>query len=186
MSLQIAGNLHTLFCFDEKAAVTIQDSHLEIHKLLLQDHEKSSWSASNRGTSLLEQEKHRTSKSKEELGNVHKLQHQFQQEQQRWHRECEQRQQEYRIRESRLLERESECSNQEELLVRHRGELGIQLQDYQQNLERLRESQGMVEKERETVRLQHKILHHWRHSRQSSLPTAISSGNNEVTTFPPD
>lgn len=158
--------------------MTIQDTHIEINKLLLQEHERCSLSHSPRSTFFLEQEKHRN--LKEEFANIHKLQQQFQQEQQRWHRECEQQQQVHETRESRLLEKEKECCSQEELLCKNREELDSQLQDYQQNLERLQESQRMVEKERETVRLQQKILHHWKHNHQSNLPAIISSGNNEV------
>uniref|UniRef100_A0A8C6VE63 PH domain-containing protein n=1 Tax=Naja naja TaxID=35670 RepID=A0A8C6VE63_NAJNA len=168
----------TAFCFDEKAALTIQDTHIEINKLLLQEHERSSLSHSPRSTFFLEQEKHRN--LKEEFANIHKLQQQFQQEQQRWHRECEQQQQAHETRESRLLEKEKECCSQEELLCKNREELDSQFQDYQQNLQRLQESQRMVEKERETVRLQQNILHHWKHNHQSNLPAVISSGNNEI------
>ncbi|KAM6475246.1 rho guanine nucleotide exchange factor 28 isoform 3-T3 [Liasis olivaceus] len=177
--VQTIQNL-TRLLYSIQAALTIQDTHIEIHKLLLQEHERSSLSHSPRSTFFLEQEKHRNFKSKEEFANIHKLQHQFQQEQQRWHRECEQQQQEHETRESRLLEKEKECFSQEELLCKNWEELDSQLQDYQQNLERLRESQRMVEKERETVKLQQKILRHWKHSHQSNLPTVISSGNNEI------
>ncbi|KAH0628030.1 hypothetical protein JD844_008693 [Phrynosoma platyrhinos] len=178
--VQTIQNL-TRLLYSIQAALTIQDTHIEIHKLLLQEHERSSWSLSSRSpSSLLEQEKQRNFKSKEELVNIQKLQHQFQQEQQRWHRECEQRQQEHEKRESLLLEKEKECLSQEEFLCKNWGELDVQLQDYQQNLERLRESQRMVEKERETVKLQQKIMHHWKHSRQNSLPAVFSLGNNEI------
>ncbi|XP_042304394.1 rho guanine nucleotide exchange factor 28 isoform X3 [Sceloporus undulatus] len=178
--VQTIQNL-TRLLYSIQAALTIQDTHIEIHKLLLQEHERSSWSLSSRSpSSLLEQEKQRNFKSKEELASIQKLQHQFQQEQQRWHRECEQRQQEHERRESLLLEKEKDCLNQEELLCKNRGELDVQLQDYQQNLERLRESQRMVEKERETVKLQQRILHHWKHSRQNSLPVEFPLGNNEI------
>ncbi|XP_060617656.2 rho guanine nucleotide exchange factor 28 isoform X1 [Anolis sagrei] len=179
--VQTIQNL-TRLLYSIQAALTIQDTHIKVHKLLLQEHERSSSSPSSRIPSfLLEQEKHRNFKSKEELANTQKLRHQFQQEQQRWQRECEQRQQEHEKRESLLLEKEKAFLGQEELLCRNRGELDAQLQDYQQNLERLRESQRMVEKERETVKLQQKILHHWKHSRQSSLPAVIASGNHEIT-----
>ncbi|KAJ7335847.1 hypothetical protein JRQ81_013788, partial [Phrynocephalus forsythii] len=178
--VQTIQNL-TRLLYSIQAALTIQDTHLEIHKLLLQEQERSSWSHSGRSPSLLEPEKPRSVKSKEELANVQKLQHQFQQEQQRWHRECEQRQQEHEARLSRLQEKEQECQSQEELLCMKRGQLDLQLQDYQQDLERLRESQRMVEKEREKVHLHQKILHHWKHSRQSSLPAVISPASHEIT-----
>lgn len=160
--------------------MTIQDSHIELHKLLLQEQERSSWSPSCRRPSLQEQDKPRSFKQKEDPANLPKLQHQFQQEQQRWHRECEQRQQEHEAREGWLLQKERECLLQEELLGRNRGELDSQLQEFQQNLERLQETQKMVEKEQEAVKLRQKILRHWKHSGQSSLPTMITPGNHEV------
>ncbi|KAL7988954.1 hypothetical protein Chor_007873 [Crotalus horridus] len=175
--VQTIQNL-TRLLYSIQAALTIQDTHIEINKLLLQEHERCSLSHSPRSTFFLEQEKHRNLKG--EFANIHKLQQQFQQEQQRWHRECEQQQQVHETRESRLLEKEKECCSQEELLCKNREELDSQLQDYQQNLDRLQESQRMVEKERETVRLQQKILHHWKHNHQSNLPAVISSGNNEI------
>ncbi|XP_058024947.1 rho guanine nucleotide exchange factor 28 isoform X1 [Ahaetulla prasina] len=175
--VQTIQNL-TRLLYSIQAALTIQDTHIEINKLLLQEHERSSLSHSPRSTFFPEQEKHRN--LKEEFANIHKLQQQFQQEQQRWHRECEQQQQAHETRESRLLEKEKECCSQEELLYKNREELDGQFQDYQQNLERLQESQRMVEKERETVRLQQNILHHWKHNHQSNLPAVISSGNNEI------
>ncbi|KAL8203724.1 UNVERIFIED_CONTAM: hypothetical protein K2H54_060249 [Gekko kuhli] len=177
--VQTIQNL-TRLLYSIQAALAIQDSHIGIHKLLLQEHERFSWNPSSRSTPVLEPEKHRNFKQKEELANVQKVQHQFQQEQQRWHRECEQRQQEHQTRESQFLEREKEGLSQEELLCRNREELDAQLQDYQQNLERLRESQRMVEREREMVKLQHKILRHWKHSHQSNLPGVITPGDNEA------
>lgn len=177
--VQTIQNL-TRLLYSIQAAMTIQDSHIELHKLLLQEQERASWSPSCRSPSLVEQEKQRSFKQKDDLINVHKLQQQFQQERHRWHRECEQRQQEHEMREGWLLEKEREFLFQEELLCKNRSELDTQLQEYQQNLERLRETQKMVEKEQETVKLQQQILRHWKHSRQSSLPTVISPGNHEI------
>uniref|UniRef100_A0A5F8GEP3 Rho guanine nucleotide exchange factor 28 n=1 Tax=Monodelphis domestica TaxID=13616 RepID=A0A5F8GEP3_MONDO len=178
--IQAIQNL-TRLLYSLQAALTIQDSHIELHKLILQQHEKMPHGLSFRGGLLQEQDKSRhLEKQREELANIHKLQHQFQQEQQRWYRKCDQRQREQEAKEKWLQEREKECQSQEELLSRSRGELDHQLQEYQQNLERLREGQRMVEREREKVRIQQSLLCHWKHSRQSSLPAAFSPGN-EVT-----
>ncbi|XP_037758961.1 rho guanine nucleotide exchange factor 28 isoform X5 [Chelonia mydas] len=179
--VQAIQNL-TRLLYSIQAALTIQDSHVEIHKIVLQEHERTSRGHSSRGNLLLDQEKYRNlEKQREELANIHKLQQQFQQEQQRWSRECDQQQREQEIRENQLQERERDCLCQEQLLHRNRGELELQLQEFQQNLERLREGQRMVEKERENVKMQQKILWHWKHSRQSSLPVAFpSSGSNEI------
>ncbi|XP_057645411.1 rho guanine nucleotide exchange factor 28 isoform X3 [Chionomys nivalis] len=161
-----------------EAALTIQDSHIEIHKLVLQQRESL---ASFRGGPLQDQEKSRyLEKQREELANVHKLQHQFQQEQRHWHRLCDQQQREQEAQESWLQARERECQSQEELLLRHRSELDHQLQEYQQSLERLREGQRMVERERQRMRVQQGLLGHCKHSRQRSLPAVFSPGNKEV------
>ncbi|MBZ3873041.1 Rho guanine nucleotide exchange factor 28 [Sciurus carolinensis] len=165
----------------EKAALTIQDSHIEIHKMVLQQQESLTPSHSLRGGPFQDQEKSRNlEKQREELANIHKLQHQFQQEQRRWHRRCDQQQREQEAKESWLQARERECQSQEELLLKNRSELDHQLQEYQQNLERLREGQRMVERERESMRAQQGQPCPWKHSRQSSLPAAFPPGCKEV------
>ncbi|XP_075788373.1 rho guanine nucleotide exchange factor 28 isoform X1 [Pelodiscus sinensis] len=179
--VQAIQNL-TRLLYSIQAAVTIQDSHVEIHKTLLQEHERTSCGHSSRGNLLLDQEKYRNlEKQREELANIQKLQQQFHQEQQRWARECDQQQREQEIRESQLQERERDCMCQEENLHRNQGELEHQLQEFQQDLERLKEGQRMVEIERDKVKMQQKILWHWQHSRQSSLPATLpSSVSNEI------
>lgn len=165
--------------------MTIQDSHIEIHKLVLQQRESLAPSHSFRGGPLQDQEKSRyLEKQREELANIHKLQHQFQQEQRRWHRTCDQQQREQEAQESWLQARERECQSQEELLLRHRSELDHQLQEYQQSLERLREGQRMVERERQKMRVQQGLLGHCKHSRQRSLPAVFSPGSKEVCLSP--
>ncbi|TKC48142.1 hypothetical protein EI555_010704, partial [Monodon monoceros] len=81
---------------------------------------------------------------------------------------------------SRLQERERECRLQEELLLSSRGQLDQQRQEYQQSLERLREGQRLVERERERMRAQKSLLRGWKHSRQRSLPAALPGGGVEV------
>ncbi|GAB1298475.1 Rho guanine nucleotide exchange factor 28 [Apodemus speciosus] len=179
--IQAIQNL-TRLLYSLQAALTIQDSHIEIHKLVLQQRESLAPSLSFRGGPLQDQEKSRyLEKQREELADIHKLQHQFQQEQRRWHRACDQQQREQEAQESRLQARERECQSQEELLLRHRSELDHQLQEYQQSLERLREGQRMVERERQRMRVQQGLLGHCKHSRQWSLPAVFSSGSKEVT-----
>lgn len=164
--------------------MTIQDSHIEVHRLVLQQQESLSPGLSLRGGPFPDPEKYRNlEKWREELANIPKLQHQFQQDQRRWHRRCDQQRREQEARESWLQERERECQTQEELLLRSRGELDQQLQEYQQNLERLREGQRLVERERERMRAQQSLLCGWKHSRQSSLPAAFSPGSTEVRIY---
>ncbi|XP_045141160.1 rho guanine nucleotide exchange factor 28 [Echinops telfairi] len=172
--IQAIQNL-TRLLYSLQAALTIQDSHIEIHRLVLQQQERLALGHPLRGGLFQDLEKQR-----EELANVHGLQQQFQQEQRRWHRACDQQLREQRAKESWLQERERECQSQEELLLRDRGQLAHQLQEYQQNLERLREGQRLVAREREQMRTQHRLLCHWKHSRQSSLPAAFPPGGTEV------
>ncbi|KAF5913649.1 hypothetical protein HPG69_017270, partial [Diceros bicornis minor] len=156
----------------EKAALTIQDSHIEIHKLVLQQQESLSPSPSFQGSPLQDQEKHRSlEKPREELADVPQLQHQLQQDQRRWHRTCDQQQREQEAKACRLQERERECRSREELLLRGRGELDRQLREYRQSLERLRAGQRLVQRERERLRA------------QRSLPAALAPGSAEVMEF---
>ncbi|XP_073933402.1 rho guanine nucleotide exchange factor 28 isoform X3 [Castor canadensis] len=177
--IQAIQNL-TRLLYSLQAALTIQDSHIEIHKLVLQQQESLATGPSFRGGPLQDQKSRTLEKQREELADFHKLQHQFQQEQRRWHRTCDQQQREQEAKESWLQARERQCQSQEELLLRSRGELEQQLREYQQSLERLREGQRLVERARERMRIQQGLLGPWRHSRQRSLPAAFPPGGKEV------
>ncbi|NWS32326.1 ARG28 factor, partial [Polioptila caerulea] len=167
--VQAIQNL-TRLLYSMQAALAIQDSHKELHRLLLQDSERASRSHGSRLNLVLEQEKYRNlEKHRVELANIHKLKQQFQQEQQRWLRECDQRQREQEAREGQLGQRERECECEEGLLEQSRQGLALQLQEYQQSLERLQEGQKMVERERDNVKMQKKLLWHWKHGQQNSL-----------------
>ncbi|XP_030367766.1 rho guanine nucleotide exchange factor 28 isoform X6 [Strigops habroptila] len=176
--VQAIQNL-TRLLYSMQAALAIQDSHRELHRLLLQENEKTGRGHGSRLNLLLEQEKYRNlEKQRVELANIHKLKQQFQQEQQRWLRECDQRQREQEAREDRLGQRERECRCQEELLDRSQQGLALQLQEYQQSLERLQEGQKMVERERDSMNMQKKLLWHLKHGPQSSLLS--STGRYEI------
>ncbi|XP_039946222.1 rho guanine nucleotide exchange factor 28 isoform X3 [Hirundo rustica] len=167
--VQAIQNL-TRLLYSMQAALAIQDSHRELHKLLLQESEKTGRSQGSRLNLVLEQEKYRNlEKQRVEPADIHKLKQQFQQEQQRWLRECDQRQREQGDREGRLEQRERECQCQEELLEQSRQGLALQLQEYQQSLERLQEGQQMVERERDSVKMQKKLVWHWKHGQQNNL-----------------
>ncbi|XP_051644108.1 rho guanine nucleotide exchange factor 28 isoform X2 [Manacus candei] len=167
--VQAIQNL-TCLLYSIQAALAIQDSHRELHRLLLQENEKTGRGHGSRLNILLEQEKYQNlEKQRVELANIHKLKQQFQQEQQRWLRECDQRQREWEAQEARLGQWEQECGCKEELLERSQQRLALQLQEYQQSLERLQEGQKMVERERDNVKMQKKLLWHWKHGQQSNL-----------------
>ncbi|XP_067838821.1 rho guanine nucleotide exchange factor 28 isoform X1 [Heptranchias perlo] len=164
----------TQLLYSLQAVVTIQDSYIEVQRLILQERERLAHIQGPRGNLLLEQEKQRNmEKQREELANVRKLQNQLHHEQQRWEQECERRQREQEAQESRLQERERECQQQAEQLWRDQEELESQWKEYQQNLERLREGMRMVEKEREKLETQQRHQNTWKHSRQRSLPVMM-------------
>ncbi|XP_011728484.2 rho guanine nucleotide exchange factor 28 isoform X1 [Macaca nemestrina] len=178
--IQAIQNL-TRLLYSLQAALTIQDSHIEIHRLVLQQQEGLSLGHSVlRGGPLQDQKSRDADRQHEELANVHQLQHQLQQEQRRWLRRCDQQQRVQAAKESWLQERERECQSQEELLLRSRGELDLQLQEYQHSLERLREGQRLVERERARMQAQQSLLSHWKHGRQRSLPAVFLPGGPEV------
>ncbi|XP_025244842.1 rho guanine nucleotide exchange factor 28 isoform X2 [Theropithecus gelada] len=178
--IQAIQNL-TRLLYSLQAALTIQDSHIEIHRLVLQQQEGLSLGHSVlRGGPLQDQKSRDADRQHEELANVHQLQHQLQQEQRRWLRRCDQQQRAQAAKESWLQERERECQSQEELLLRSRGELDLQLQEYQHSLERLREGQRLVERERARMQAQQSLLSHWKHGRQRSLPAVFLPGGPEV------
>uniref|UniRef100_A0A3Q1ASB2 Rho guanine nucleotide exchange factor (GEF) 28a n=1 Tax=Amphiprion ocellaris TaxID=80972 RepID=A0A3Q1ASB2_AMPOC len=163
-----------------QAAVTIQDSWYEVQKLLLQESGRPSPRAqrphlpSLRVNTLQEQEKQRNlEKRKEEVAAAQRLKDRLRQDKERWERECQARESQQEEQESRLEEREKQCQLAVEKLRREREELDEQLEEYQQSLERLREGQRSVERERERLENQQKLLHTWKHGRQSSLPAVI-------------
>lgn len=108
---------------------------------------------------LLEQEKQRNlEKQKEEIANVHKLQAQHREEQQRWEKERERQRIQIEALEAQVQQREEECRKWEEKLNEEKVELERQKEDYQQHLERLRETTKSVEKEREQNKLEKERL----------------------------
>ncbi|XP_078531388.1 rho guanine nucleotide exchange factor 28 [Lissotriton helveticus] len=178
--VQAIQNL-TRLLYSIQAAVTIQDSHIELHKVLFHERERTTRGHISRGSMLQEKGKYWTlEKNREETVNLNKLQHQFHQEQQRWYRECEQRLREQEQKEMQLQEREKECQSQEDFLQKKKEELGLHLQDYQQNLERLKEGQRLVLKEKEKVHVQQKLMRHLKHTRHSSLPVMVLPSMSEV------
>lgn len=82
--------------------------------------------------------------------------------------------------ETLLEQREQQCLLEAERLRCEREELEAQLLEYQQNLDRLREGQRSVEREKEKIEAQQRLLQSWRHSRQSSLPVMIPLGEYKV------
>ncbi|XP_039476662.1 rho guanine nucleotide exchange factor 28-like isoform X1 [Oreochromis aureus] len=185
----------TQLLYSLQAAVTLQDSCYEVHQLLLQEGEGPQLRTFASLQSSLEQEKQRSiekkkeevekkglERKKEEVHEVQKLQVKLKQEQQRWDKECLAREKQQSEQETLLEQREQQCLLEAERLRCEREELEAQLLEYQQNLDRLREGQRSVEREKEKIEAQQRLLQSWRHSRQSSLPVMIPLGEYKGST----
>nr|XP_045004541.1 rho guanine nucleotide exchange factor 18 isoform X5 [Jaculus jaculus] len=151
-----------------QAVIVQQDSYVEIQRAAIQEHEKQFRLQSTRGNLLLEQERQRNfEKQREELAGVEKLQSQLRLEQQRWERERAHQQQELELAGAQLQKREGEARQLREQLDQERAELERQRQSYQHDLERLREAQRAVERERERLELLRRL------KKQNTAPGAL-------------
>ncbi|NWI26664.1 ARHGI factor, partial [Sula dactylatra] len=153
-AFQLVQRIQTLLqlLFSLQAVISQQDSYIEMQRATMVDREKQYRLQSTRGNLLLEQEKQRNfEKQREELMNVQKLQSQLKLDQQRLERERSRQQREFERTEARLQEREGETRQLREKLNQEREELERQRESYQHDLERLREAQRAVEKEKERL-----------------------------------
>ncbi|XP_056426375.1 rho guanine nucleotide exchange factor 18 [Hyla sarda] len=137
-----------------QAFIAQQDSYIEVQR----EREKQSRQQSSRGNCLLEQEKQRNfEKQREEFANVQKLQEQLKQERHRWERERSRQQKDMEATEMMLRQREEASRVAKEMIKQERIELESQREAYQHDLERLREAQKAVEKDRERLEQLKKI-----------------------------
>ncbi|XP_051018896.1 rho guanine nucleotide exchange factor 18 isoform X1 [Acomys russatus] len=151
-----------------QAVIAQQDSYVEMQRVAIQEREKQFRLQSTRGNLLLEQERQRNfEKQREERAGVEKLQSQLRQEQQRWERERARQQQELELAGARLQEREGEARQLRQRLEQERTELERQRQAYQHDLERLREAQRAVDRERERLELLRRF------KKQNTAPGAL-------------
>ncbi|XP_077378766.1 rho guanine nucleotide exchange factor 28-like isoform X2 [Festucalex cinctus] len=176
----------TQLLYSLQAAVTLQDSCLEIQKILLQQGDKSQiktltslQNSSDQERQMgidkkkEEVEKKSLERKKEEVDEVQKLHVKLKQDQQRWDKECVAREKQQTEQESALEHREQNCTLEAERLRCEREELETQLLEYRNSLDRLREGQKNVDREKEKLEAQQRLLQSWRHNRQSSLPVTI-------------
>uniref|UniRef100_A0A8C5M6F5 Rho/Rac guanine nucleotide exchange factor 18 n=1 Tax=Leptobrachium leishanense TaxID=445787 RepID=A0A8C5M6F5_9ANUR len=134
--------------------ITMQDSYVEVQR----ERERQFRQQSSRGNWILEQEKQRNfEKQREEFSNVQKLQEQLKSNRQRWEREREKQQREFEATEIQIRLREEQCKSEKEKLVQERQEFEAQKEAYQRDLERLREAQRAVDKEKERLEQLKKI-----------------------------
>uniref|UniRef100_A0A8C1LGX6 Rho guanine nucleotide exchange factor 18-like n=1 Tax=Cyprinus carpio TaxID=7962 RepID=A0A8C1LGX6_CYPCA len=135
-----------------------------------------------RGNTLLEKEKHRNlEKQREELANFRRLQNQHRQEQVQWEQEREQQRVQAEIREKELRERELECSEREKKLAVDKQDLARDESEYQERLERLRDSTRSVEKDKEKLEQLEKKYK----KNENVLNTATFPIENEWIQLPP-
>ncbi|XP_049907349.1 rho guanine nucleotide exchange factor 28-like isoform X2 [Epinephelus moara] len=194
--LKVAESVQSLtqLLYSLQAAVTLQDSCYEVQKLLLQEGERPQLRPLTSLPNSLEQDKQRSTdkkkeevekkgleRKKEEVDEVQKLHVRLKQEQQRWDKECLAREKHQCEQETVLEQREQQCLLEAERLRCEREELEAQLLEYQQNLDRLREGQRSVEREKEKIEAQQRLLQSWRHNRQSSLPVTIPLDGYKVS-----
>ncbi|XP_077417024.1 LOW QUALITY PROTEIN: rho guanine nucleotide exchange factor 28-like [Vanacampus margaritifer] len=183
----------TQLLYSLQAAVTLQDSCLEIQKILLQEGDKSQIKTLASLQNCLEQErqmgidkkkedveKKGLERKREEVDEVQKLHVKLKQDQQRWDKECVARDKQQTEQESALEQRERNCILEAERLRCEREELETQLLEYRNSLDRLREGQKNVDREKEQLEAQQRLLQSWRHNRQSSLPVTIPLDGYEV------
>ncbi|XP_061623504.1 rho guanine nucleotide exchange factor 28-like isoform X4 [Phyllopteryx taeniolatus] len=175
----------TQLLYSLQAAVTLQDSCLEIQKILLLEGDKSQLRTLASLQNSLEQErqtgndkteeveKKAFERKKEEVDEVQKLHVKLKQGQQRWDKECVAREKQQNEQESALEQREQHCILEAERLRCEREELETQLLEYRNSLDRLREGQKSVDTEKKKLEAQQKFLQTWGHNRQSSLPVTI-------------
>ncbi|KAJ0011998.1 hypothetical protein NQD34_012973 [Periophthalmus magnuspinnatus] len=117
---------------------------------LLQACQSKNKRSARQGNALLEQENQRNmERQKQELANLHKMQAQQREEQQRWEKERERQRVQMEVLEEEVKRREEECKQREQRLKEEKTELEMQRDGYQHDLERLRESLKNLEKDRE-------------------------------------
>ncbi|XP_056334552.1 rho guanine nucleotide exchange factor 18a isoform X2 [Danio aesculapii] len=167
---QLSQKLYSL-----QSVVQQLESHIEIQRATIEE-----MMSRPRGNSLLEQEKHRNMrKQHEELANFQRLQNQRRQEQIQWEQERERQMLQAETRENELREREMACSRQEETLAKEKLELAQWREEYQQDLERLRESMRSVEKEKEKLEQQKK------YKKNENVPAVYPLENEQIQIPPP-
>nr|XP_023420229.1 rho guanine nucleotide exchange factor 18 isoform X2 [Cavia porcellus] len=153
---------------ESEAVIVQQDSMVEKQRATIQEHEKQFPLQSTHSNLQLEQERQSNfEKQREELAGVEKLQSQLRQEQQRWERECVRQPQELELAGAQLQEREAQARQLGEQLEQECSELERQRQAYQHDLERLREAQRAVERERERLEMLRRL------KKQNTIPGAL-------------
>ncbi|XP_078800787.1 uncharacterized protein akap13a isoform X5 [Oryzias latipes] len=159
--LHSVSNLHLLLS-SLQAVVVQQDSYIEEQRQALSERSSSSSSCSalsrqsSRPSSLVEQEKQRSlEKQRQELASLQRQQAAHAEEKRRKEREWEVREQQLSEKELLVhLQQEEEVEKQHKALEAEKQELQIRKEEYQKDLERLRDAQRKLERDKEAVRRQ--------------------------------
>lgn len=139
-----------------QALVSLQDSELEVLRAVQLERDRTS---RQRFTSIQDQERQRhLEKQREELLQLQKVHMQQLQEQEAWARERQRHLLEMHEREQELSCRMEECTIKEAWLSNERDDLSQSREEYQKDLERLRDSTRTVEKEKEKLKQEMKRL----------------------------
>ncbi|XP_060783131.1 rho guanine nucleotide exchange factor 18a isoform X2 [Neoarius graeffei] len=132
-----------------KALVSQQDTELEVLRAAQSERDRSS---RQRFSSIQDQERQRhLEKQREDLLHLQKIHIQQKQQQEAWAREHQRHLLDIHEREQELKCRMEECAKQEAWLCAERDVLSRRREEYQQDLERLRDSTRTVEKNREKL-----------------------------------
>ncbi|XP_075996739.1 A-kinase anchor protein 13-like, partial [Genypterus blacodes] len=161
--LHSVTHLHDLLV-SLQAVVVQQDSFIEDQRQALNDqltanssrHSSSSSlssSSSSRPSSLIEQEKHRSlERQRQEAASLQKQQAAHQEEKRRREKEWEVKERGYTEREDRLKEVEEEVTKRRREQAEEREVQQRRKDEYQRDLERLREAQRRLDRDKEALR----------------------------------
>ncbi|KAI5609000.1 rho/rac guanine nucleotide exchange factor (GEF) 18a, partial [Silurus asotus] len=157
-----------------KVLVSQQDSELEVLRAAQLERERSS---RQRFNSIQDQERQRhLEKLREELLQLQKVHVLQRQDQEMWARERQRHLLDLHNREQELNRRLEECTNKEAGLCAERDVLNRSREEYQQDLERLRDSTRTVEKEREKLEQEKIKLRKHKHLTHRGGATHLAPG----------
>ncbi|XP_061926756.1 A-kinase anchor protein 13-like isoform X2 [Entelurus aequoreus] len=178
--LHSVSNLHLLLSMLQ-AVVVQQDSFIEDQRQALSERSSSCSSSSlsrpsSRPGSLIEQEKQRSlEKQRQELAALHKQQAAHAEERRRREKEWESRERRLGEKETLLRLQEAELSKHQKDVQDERQDLQGRKEDYQRDLERLRDAQRKLDKERELLQRQMDKMEERRRAERTPSTTSEES-----------
>ncbi|XP_031668518.1 A-kinase anchor protein 13-like isoform X2 [Oncorhynchus kisutch] len=167
-----------------QAVVVQQDSFIEDQRQALTNRPERLTSffssrPSSRHNSLIEQEKQRSlEKHRQETAALQRQQATHDQEKRRREREWEVREQQLTDREVQLLVQEEETGRRSRELVTERVELQRKKKDYLIDLERLRDAQGKLDRDRENIHREMERVEHMRMAKRWIQRTPSSTSDD--------